>query len=271
MKEISIDSPAKINLYLNVLDKRNDGYHNIETAFQYVGIYDFMKLRETKRGIKINAKEPYLSGLESTIYKSAEIIQKYTNKISGVEIDIIKNIPVGAGLGGGSSNAASTLVALNKLWNLDLSNEVLMKMGSSIGADVPFFIYGKNASGTGIGDQLKEIKPIDANILVISPTIHNSTKKMFDLLNEWRINNNIKYLSKQNHFWNIYIEENPEIKVFYDQVSEDNEINLSGSGSSMFILYKNKDKVEKILKKIPTNWRLFFCKPLQYSPICYIK
>ena len=108
MTEISINSPAKINLYLKVKDKRDDGYHNIDTSFQCVDIYDYINFKHVKSGIKINSRESYLSGEHNTIYRSAKILQGYSKNISGVEISIEKNIPLGAGLGGGSSNAAST-------------------------------------------------------------------------------------------------------------------------------------------------------------------
>ena len=145
MTEISINSPAKINLYLKVKDKRDDGYHNIDTSFQCVDIYDYINFKHVKSGIKINSRESYLSSEDNTIYRSAKILQGYSKNISGVEISIEKNIPLGAGLGGGSSNAASTLVVLNKLWGLNLNKNILMKIGLSIGADVPFFINGKSA------------------------------------------------------------------------------------------------------------------------------
>ena len=271
MTEISINSPAKINLYLKVKDKRDDGYHNIETSFQCVDIYDYINFRHVESGIKINSGESYLSGEDNTIYRSAKILQGYSKSISGVEISIEKNIPVGAGLGGGSSNAASTLVVLNKLWGLNLNKNILMKIGLSIGADVPFFINGKSAIGEGVGNILRETSVITDNLLVINPKIYNSTKKMFQLLEAWKDKNKIGSLNQQNHFWNVFMENNPKIEEFYSQVSEEFEINLSGSGSSMFIKYKDRDEIDNVIKKIPTNWRLFFCKPLQYSPICYIK
>jgi len=271
MREISINSPAKINLYLRVKDKRDDGYHNIDTSFQCIDIYDYMNFKYIESGIKINSEESYLSDEDNTIYKSAKILQGFSKNASGVEISIKKNIPVGAGLGGGSSNAASTLVALNKLWELDLNINVLMEIGSSIGADVPFFVNGKNAIGDGIGDILKETSAITENLLVINPKIHNSTKEMFKLLEVWKGKNKFDSLNQQNHFWNVFIENNPKIEEFYNQIAEEYEINLSGSGSSMFIKYKDRDEIDNVIKKIPTNWRLFFCKPLQYSPICYIK
>ena len=120
---------------------------------------DLLKFKSNKdRNIIIESQETYLNDEFNTIYQSAEKLQKLMNENAGVVIEVKKNIPTGSGLGGASSNAASTLVALNKLWRLNLNKRDLIKIASSIGADVPFFVYGKNASGEGIGDKLEENK-----------------------------------------------------------------------------------------------------------------
>jgi 4-diphosphocytidyl-2-C-methyl-D-erythritol kinase len=274
MSEVLIKSPAKINLYLQILDKRDDGYHNIKTHLQLIDIYDHIKFKTSKnKNIYIKSKESYLNNEDNTIYNAAKKLQKYQkcNSFNGVEIEIEKNIPIGSGLGGASSNAASTLIVLNKLWNLNLSEDKLMKIGATIGADVPFFVYGKNAFGEGIGEKLKEVDMIPDKILILNPNIHCSTKKMFSLYDKFLKNNKNISLSNQNHFWNIYLDKNPNIKNFITNNQLEEKINLSGSGSCMFIKYKNKKDIDKIIEKMPSNWRLFFSKPLQYSPICYIK
>ena len=274
MSEVLIKSPAKINLYLQILDKRDDGYHNIKTHLQLIDIYDHIKFKLSKnRNIYIKSKESYLNNEDNTIYNAAKKLQKYQkcNSFNGVEIEVDKNIPIGSGLGGASSNAASTLIVLNKLWNLNLSEDKLMKIGATIGADVPFFVYGKNAFGEGIGEKLKEVDMIPDKILILNPNIHCSTKKMFSLYDKFLKNNKNISLSNQNHFWDIYLDKNQNIKNFIINNQLEEKINLSGSGSCMFIKYKNKKDIDKIIEKMPSNWRLFFSKPLQYSPICYIK
>ena len=274
MSEVLIKSPAKINLYLQILDKRDDGYHNIKTHLQLIDIYDHIKFKLSKnRNIYIKSKESYLNNEDNTIYNAAKKLQKYQkcNSFNGVEIEVAKNIPIGSGLGGASSNAASTLIVLNKLWNLNLSEDKLMKIGATIGADVPFFVYGKNAFGEGIGEKIKEVDVISDKILIFNPNIHCSTKKMFSLHDKFLKNNKNISLSNQNHFWNIYLDKNQNIKNFIINNQLEEKINLSGSGSCMFIKYKNKKDIDKIIEKMPSNWRLFFSKPLQYSPICYIK
>ena len=270
MNHINTQCPAKINLFLKVLDKRIDGYHNIETSFQLIDLYDLMSFERTASKITIESKEDFLKGKDNTIYASALKIKEYlSDEKYGVKINIQKNIPNGSGMGGGSSNAASTIIALNKLWNLNLSKEKLGTIAKEIGADVPFFMFGKNALASGIGDRLQETSSIKNNVLIIDPLIHNSSKNMFSLLEDWKKNKN-NSLSKQNHFLDVFVERNEVVKDFVEKFRKDYLINLTGSGSCMFICYKNDGEIAEIIKKIPSKWRLFFCKPLQYSPICYI-
>ena len=271
MDKIKTICPAKINLYLKVLDKRADGYHNIETSFQLIDLSDKMSFELSKDNISISSNERFLCGKNNTIYRSVLKIKKMFNIDNGVKININKKIPIGAGLGGGSSNAASTIVALNNLWNLNLDEKELIDIGKAIGADVPLFIYGKNSIGRGIGEKLKFADSIQDNLLIIQPDIHNSTKKMFEALDKSKKENNFFSNSIQNDFWNVFIKNNKDISYFYNKNSKDYKLNLTGTGSCMYIRYNNEEELNKILKKIPANWRFFFCKPLQYSPICYIK
>tara|TARA_B100000927_G_scaffold244768_1_gene207206 strand:+ start:4626 stop:5438 length:813 start_codon:yes stop_codon:yes gene_type:complete len=270
MKHINTKCPAKINLFLKVLDKRIDGYHNIETSFQLIDLYDFMSFEKISNEIIIESDSDFLKDKNNTIYSSVLKVKEFLmDKKYGVKINIKKNIPIGSGMGGASSNAASTIMALNKLWELNLGRNKLSTIAKKVGADVPFFIFGKNALGSGIGEKLKEISSIKNKILIIDPMIHTSSKNMFGLLEKQKKNERSS-LYVQNHFWDILIKENKEIKAFIEKFNKDNLINLTGSGSCMFICYKKDEEVAEIIKKIPSKWRLFFCKPLQYSPICYI-
>ena len=271
MKKIEINSPAKLNLFLKVKEKNQDGYHNIDTSFQLIDLFDYMSFEISNKNIVIKSNESFLENENNTIYQSAKLLLNFMDCQMGVNIKIEKKIPTGSGLGGGSSNAASTLIALNKLWNLNLSKEELMNIAIKIGADVPFFVHGENAYGSGIGDKLKSKDAIKDKVLLICPKINNASGEMYKLLDIYRKNggNNSNHL--QNDFWDIFLNKNNEIKEFYEATFDSNSLNLSGSGSSMYVLYKTKNDIKEILKKIPSNWRFFFCKPLQYSPICYIK
>ena len=156
MKEIKLLSPAKINLFLEVLSLRKDGYHEIETLLQAIDIHDEVTLRDRKEGIRIICPhEGVPEGKENLAYQAAESILKEAHLERGVEIEIKKEIPLAAGLGGGSSNAAAVLVGLRKLWNLsNLSGERLQSLAQGLGMDVPFFIKGGRALGRGRGEEL---------------------------------------------------------------------------------------------------------------------
>ncbi len=129
---------------------------------------------------------------------------------------------------------------------------------------------GKNSIAKGIGEKLEFTESIEENLLLICPDIQNSTKEMFDELDILRIKNKLCVNSDQNDFWDAYISRSKQVEEFYNSYSQDYELSLSGSGSCIYLRFNKKNEIDKILKKIPTNWRLFFCKPLQYSPICYI-
>ena len=150
MNKIIIKSPAKINLYLKILNKFTDGYHEIDTAFQLIDLFDEIEFINSKNNISINSNSNNLNNNKNIISIVAKRLKK-TNKKLGVDIKLDKKIPIGAGLGGGSSNAASTIIALNKLWNLGMTKIEMHNFAKSIGADVPFFLFGKNAYAKGIG------------------------------------------------------------------------------------------------------------------------
>ena len=158
MNEISVKAPAKLNLHLQVIAKRNDGFHDLRTLFTFIDLYDQLTFKESEEKIELKELEPISDNL---VLKAADLLKKRTNCNKGVKISLQKQIPLQKGLGGGSSDAGATLLALNKLWNLNLSEDKLMKIAATIGADVPFFVYGKNAFGEGIGEKLKEVEELE--------------------------------------------------------------------------------------------------------------
>jgi len=255
-------SPAKLNLNLRVISKRIDGYHNLETTFQLIDLFDEITFKKSNESFSISCDGLKIEPENNLIFKSFNAIKKYCEIDEGIRIHLKKNIPVGAGLGGGSSNAATTLIALNKIWGLDLSREDLAKIGKPIGADIPIFIYGKNAIAKGIGDVFLDVELKKNKFLLICPNIEVSTSEMFRKL---KIN---KLSPKhQNSFLDTLLRENKSIEEFYVSNVNNYDLKLSGTGSTLFMEYEKKDELEKILQKIPKNWRFFFCEGLQYSPL----
>ena len=181
---------------------------------------------------------------------------------------------MGGGLGGGSSNAAAALIGINFLFKLGLSAQELMLLGKKLGADVPFFIFGKNAFASGIGEILiEEKKHIDDRYLLLFPQIHSSTKELFSKWDD--LNKSVQesiLINEENSFLPIFLDQNQDIKSIFHELCESNFFKLSGTGSTIFCAYNDVNEIEKTLKKIPTKWRHSFCEPLQCSPLLtYIK
>ncbi len=178
MKTLEIKAPAKVNYRLDVLRKRTDGYHDLRMIMQRIDLCDEVRISLIDRpGIRVNCGSAAVpDGPHNIAWRAADAILRGAGQKIGIDIVIVKNIPVAAGLGGGSSDAAAVLVGVNKLLGLGLSTEELMAIGVTIGADVPFFIFGKTALAEGIGERLTAIKAIPSLWLtLVNPNIHVST------------------------------------------------------------------------------------------------
>lgn len=176
-----VPAPAKINLFLHVTGRRADGYHLLQTAFRFVDLQDYLSFELRSDGHIVREQETLtgLSAEQDLIVRAARALQQATGCALGAQIHCQKNIPAGAGLGGGSSDAASTLLALNRLWSLGLSRGQLMRIGMQLGADVPVFIFGQAAFAQGIGEQLEPIQLPLRSYVLIKPPQHISTAEVF--------------------------------------------------------------------------------------------
>ncbi len=187
MNKLVLKSPAKLNLYLEVLRKRPDGYHDIETIFEKVALFDIITIRPVKSGIRVTADKPKLpTGKANLAYRAAEALFEKTGFKDGVWIDIKKNIPIAAGMGGGSSNAAAVLQGVNNFFSLGLKKTDLIELGKGLGADVPFFLEGSSlAIGSSRGDELKPLYINNINIchIIIYFNFEVSTKWVYERLN----------------------------------------------------------------------------------------
>ena len=180
MNILIYSAPAKLNLFLHVVGRRSDGYHLLQTVFRFLDFSDQVSLT-IRDDNKIQLNTPILGvpAEKNLCVQAARLLQKESGTSVGVEISLEKLIPMGGGLGGGSSDAATTLLALNRLWDLNWSREELMELGLNLGADVPVFIFGENAFAEGIGEKLKPIKLLPAWYLVLTPPVHVSTADIF--------------------------------------------------------------------------------------------
>lgn len=184
---LKLKSPAKLNLYLNVLGRRSDGYHEIETVLERIDLCDEVYLKTIEKGIRVSSDNQDIPlDNKNLAYQAAELLMKELSVPNGVQIEITKRIPIASGLGGGSSNAASVLLGLNELWGLHLTKERLVEMGRLLGTDVPFFITGcKIAIGRGRGDDVIPLSSSNRRwYLLVFPGLKVSTKTIYAELNE---------------------------------------------------------------------------------------
>ena len=180
MNKFIYSAPAKLNLFLHVVGRRSDGYHLLQTVFRFLDFSDQVSLTiRNDNKIQLNTPIIGVPAEKNLCIQAARLLQKESGTSLGVEISLEKLIPMGGGLGGGSSDAATTLLALNRLWDLNWSREELMELGLNLGADVPVFIFGENAFAEGIGEKLKPIKLLPAWYLVLTPPVHVSTADIF--------------------------------------------------------------------------------------------
>jgi 4-diphosphocytidyl-2-C-methyl-D-erythritol kinase len=254
MSVVEMDSPAKINLYLHVTGKRADGYHTLRSMMCCIDWYDRLIFDFGTPKISVTCVAPHVPEDRRNIaWQAAEVFFKALQKTDGVHVTIKKRIPVGAGLGGGSSNAASVLKALNTYYHQPFTMEELMQMGVSLGADVPFFIFGKPAIATGIGEQLNACELYhDYYFLLVYPGIYVSTAdvyKAFDfcLTKDKKINtkhNSLKIADASGTFLENDLERaafsmNPKIQTLKKVMLEAGAKGalMSGSGSTVFGLF----------------------------------
>lgn len=266
---IELRSPAKLNLFLHIVGRRADGHHLLQSAFQLIDWCDSLSLKLTP-GNHIERINP-IPGLppeHDLVVRAAQLLKDFCNVSGGVEINLKKEIPMGAGLGGGSSDAATTLIGLNHLWQLNLDKDTLRMLGLKLGADVPFFIFGKNAFVEGIGEQMHEIALDAQNFLVIFPNQAIATARIFQDPELTRDHAPITIdgflasplLNQSNDCQAVAMRICPEVKQALDWISlalPGSVPCMSGSGSSVFAVLGSKTdiaRLENLLQNLPKGW-----------------
>lgn len=283
---IRLPSFAKINLRLRVLGKRPDGYHEISTTLQTISLHDDLLLERNVSGeISLSCDDPEIPlGAGNLVFQAAHSLKDRYSSDHGVDIRLHKRIPVKAGLGGGSSNAAVTLLALNKLWQINANAPVLAAIAADLGADVPFFLHGGMAKGTGTGTTLTPLPDNEVmHLIVLQPCASVSTAEAYKALNSPALtsNNPIPILAGSPHegqFSGSYPRTLPELENDFESVIFDMEPEikraksalmtagassalLAGSGSSVFGIFADREKQQRAVNEIQLEpgWRIFDC------------
>ena len=266
-------APAKINLFLHIVGRRPDGYHLLQSVFRLIDLQDTIYIRIREDGEIHRASEhPDVPEAQDLTIRAAHLLKTHANCSLGTDIAIEKRIPMGGGLGGGSSDAATVLIALNYLWKLNLSRKVLMELGLQLGADVPFFIFGKNAWVEGVGEKIQEIALPANHYLVLTPKIHVSTAQIFNAkeLTRNTFPTTIAAFSEMQDFLHndleaVVCQQHPAVKACLDWLNQYSKARMSGSGASVFIAQKTEVEANNILRTLPkriANTELFCASTL---------
>ena len=268
MNEISVKAPAKLNLHLQVIAKRNDGFHDLRTLFTFIDLYDQLTFKAREEKLELKELEPINDNL---VIKAADLLRKRTDCNKGVEISLQKHIPLQKGLGGGSSDAAATLIGLNKLWDLGLTHTELLDMSLELGSDVPFFIFGRSAWAEGRGEILSEVDFNEEWYLLYMPKAQISTKKAFENLssNFSKPYTYEEYISKGgfNSFEEWARESYEEVNEIFLKLEKIGKPKLSGTGSSVFVSFSKPEEAKSAMQEFPD---CILVKSLEHSPLTQI-
>lgn len=254
-------APAKLNLFLHVTGRRADGYHLLQTLFRFIDLNDTLHFSLRDDGVVHRVNE--IAGVpeeQDLCVRAARLLQKETGCTLGVDIEVEKNIPMGGGLGGGSSDAATTLIALNRLWSLALSRERLMELGLQLGADVPVFVFGENAFAEGVGEKLQAYALPEAWYVVLFPPVHVPTAKIFshpDLTRD-SVSIIMRALTTQplkNDLQEVVCSLYPEVAEYLAELGKYGNAMMTGSGACVFAGFENQSEAEAALKQLPQNMR----------------
>ena len=270
---LTLPAPAKINLFLHITGRRADGYHELQTVFQFLDLQDEITL-SARPDTQIRRLTQWADVAEEDdlMVKAAHRLAEHAGITSGVDIRIEKNIPMGAGLGGGSSDAATVLCGLNRLWGLDLSKDTLARIGQKLGADVPVFIHGHAAWAEGTGEILTSIDPAEDLYLLIVPPLHVSTAKIFSHPALTRDSSPIKipdFLEGQGHndLETVVRQQYPDVDKAMNWLQQFARTRMTGTGAGVFITPASVSDAKKIAQQVPASWQCFVTQGLNSSPL----
>jgi len=266
-------APAKLNLMLRIVGQRADGYHLLQTVFQFIDFCDWITFHAVDdERVSLQKTMPGVAEADDLTVRAANLLKAETGCESGVRIEVEKNLPMGGGLGGGSSDAATTLVVLNELWGLKLSMEKLMELGLSLGADVPVFVYGYSSWAEGVGEKLERISLHEQWVVVIKPECHVNTKEIFLAKNLTRNSKSITIADfiagqHQNDCVEVVCQRYQPVKDALVVLSEFSEARLTGTGACVFAQFDSEDEAVNAYESLKNKWQVYLAKGLNESPL----
>lgn len=268
-------APAKVNHFLHIMGRRADGYHLLQTVFQFLDLADQLRIAVTADGqVRCEGNYPQASAPEDLALRAAQVLQQVCGVAEGAEIYVHKRVPIGGGLGGGSSDAATTLTALNHLWGIGLTTDQLAALGLRLGADVPVFVRGFAAWAEGTGERLTPLELPENWFLLIHPNCRVSTAAVFkdpdlerdavpitprDFLAGAALRNDCEPVARRIC---------PEVGAALDWLAgRGAEARLSGTGAGVFAAFQREDKARALLAELPAQWRGFVTRGRNRSPL----
>lgn len=266
-------APAKLNLFLHITGRREDGYHELQTIFQFIDLMDQLSFTLNEHGAITRSRG--MEGVaeeEDLVVRAARLLQQKTDAHQGVDIAVEKSIPAGGGLGGGSSDAATTLVALNHLWKCGLSRQALAQLGVQLGADVPIFVHGTAAWAEGVGELITPVEPPEPCYLVVAPEVAVSTAEIFQSKELTRNTPKAKIRGSlpdggRNDCEPVVVKRYPEVGEALQWLSEFGDARMSGTGSCLFVAMESRGAAEAVQQQLPAQWRGFIVKGMNQSPL----
>lgn len=280
---LTLPAPAKLNLMLHIVGRREDGYHLLQTQFQFLNFCDQLTFTATDKSsqspaIELTPQIPGVSNENNLIVKAARQLISFCRKkgitkpLADIQIRLDKKIPMGGGLGGGSSDAATALVGLNKIWQLGCTTDELADIGLSLGADVPVFIRGNAAWAEGVGEKLTPIEPKELYYVVICPNCHISTQEIFchpELTRDTEIMTITRALDQGGHN-----DCEPIVKAAYNEVAEAldwlgqfGKSQMTGTGACIFAGFDNEAAAQAVIQSLPDHWQGFVTRGINKSPL----
>lgn len=271
--KLTLPAPAKLNLFLHITGRREDGYHNLQTLFQFLDLADEISLSSLAgEDLEVSPELPGVHHEENLVYRAGRLLQKYTGCRLGARIHLKKTLPLGGGVGGGSSDAATTLIGLNHLWQTGLDEDQLALLGRQLGADVPVFVRGRAAFAEGVGEQLYPMDIPEQWYLLVVPECQVKTAEVFHHPNLPRNTPKIApedalKVIGENDFEEIVRKLYPPVDRAMIEVNKVGRAHLTGSGSCVFATYNTREEAESAKLLLPKEWLVYVARGCNESPL----
>jgi len=266
-------APAKLNLFLHVIGRRADGYHLLQTAFRFIDYGDELQFSIRNDGVvrRVNELEGVPAGADLCV-RAARLLRDRAGSGLGVDIELTKKLPVGGGLGGGSSDAATTLIVLNRLWQTGLTRAQLQELAQELGADVPVFVFGRSAFGEGVGERLTELQLPPAWYLVLVPETAVSTAEIFSAPELTRNTNAITIAAfsvgqGRNDLEPVVCRRFPQVARHLEWLRQHGDARMTGSGACVFCGFDNEAQAQRVLSARPADMQGFVARGLDRHPL----